>query len=340
MGLSDSESAECGIAILKWMRRANTLTHLSLRVARLLQCGKAKKFEGCYAGFCLNGAGAMFLRRQRTIVLRRSDFIRLHDYAQKHAPLRDYCLIRVPMKCGLRPGEIRCLKWSQVDFDNLTLNVLDSKKHRIRLVPMDTLTAEYLRQLKVSLKGTVNDWVIQRGTQGGLSAWRSLRKPLSYDALDKIVKKWGKAAGCQTWRQMNLYMLRHFFAAHWAYVKRGNIHALSRILGHESVATTQVYLSKLVFYEDLQSEYRRLQAGPIAGAGFEPAAFPPKVGNWFFDKYCRFCRHQPTCKFIDEAMTSQWASGCKFYEPKEADSKLVKPRRNHHNYSRRVETSS
>ena len=311
-GLSESESAECGIAILKWMRRANTLTHVSLHLAKISHGRNSKKqLQAVHFFFQLDGAGAdMFLKRPKNIVLRRADFIRLHDYASNHAPLRDYCLIRIPMKCGLRPGEIRNLQWRQIDFDNLTIKVMDSKKHRLRLVPMDPLTAEYLKQLEYEQKEGV--WVIQRDTQRGLSAWRDLEKPLSYDALDKIVKKWGRAAGCQTWKQMNLYMLRHFFAAHWIYVKKGSIHTLSRILGHESVATTQIYLNRLVFYEDLQSEYRRLQSGPILESA--NSNLPPKVGNWFFDKFCRTCMHQATCRFIDEAMSSQWASGCRYYK--------------------------
>ena len=99
-------------------------------------------------GFQINSSDAIFLRNQRTIVLRRADLIKLHDYSQKNAPLRDYCLIRVPMKCGLRPGEIRNLKWSQIEFESLTIRVMDSKKHKVRLVPMDPITADYLMQLK------------------------------------------------------------------------------------------------------------------------------------------------------------------------------------------------
>ena len=262
--------------------------------------------------FQINSSAAIFLRNQRTIVLRRADLIKLHDYSQKNAPLRDYCLIRVPMKCGLRPGEIRNLKWSQIEFKGLTIRVMDSKKHKVRLVPMDPITADYLMQLK---SVTSEGWVIRRDTQKGLSAWKDRNTPLSYDALDKIVKKWAKKAGCQSWKHMNLYLLRHYFAAHWAYVKKGNIHTLSRILGHESVATTQIYLSRLVFYEDLQSEYKRLHNGPIIEVSAQSEA-APKIGNWFYDKWCRTCQHQATCKYIDEAISSQWASGCRFYTEK------------------------
>ncbi|HEY4674620.1 MAG TPA: site-specific integrase, partial [Candidatus Bathyarchaeia archaeon] len=136
----------------------------------------------------------MFLSGAETILLRRSDLLRLHDYTLNHASLRDFCLMRVPMKAGLRPGEIRCLRWEQVDFETLTLFIVDSKKHRAFPVPMDLATADYLKRLKESVPSRFG-WVIERDPQG--MYWQDLEKPLGYDALDKIVKKWAKAAGCE-----------------------------------------------------------------------------------------------------------------------------------------------
>jgi integrase len=257
-----------------------------------------------------------YLPNPESIVLHRSDFLRLHDYAMNKAPLRDFCLIRVPMKSGLRPGEIRNLRWENVDLDKLTLNTVDSKKHVVCPIPMDAVTADFLKRLheeKTSLFG----WVIERDPMG--KAWANRSGPLGYDALDKVIRKWAKAAGIDAWKHMNLYDLRHFFAASWAYPadgkRPGNLHALSKIMRHKSMLYTQIYLSRLVFYEDLQTEFTRLQSWPFAQGEpkLESEQEVPTCGNQFFDEHCRLCGHHNTCRFMDEAMSCSWANGCKYF---------------------------
>lgn len=260
-----------------------------------------------------------FLAESGNIVLRRSDFLTLHDYALNHAPLRDFCIIRVPMKIGIRPGEVRCLRWEQVDFSGLTLNVIDSKKHKVYPVPMDPVTADYLEQLKQKFK---SNWVFPHDPES--HAWKNWTTCLSYDAFDKIIKRWARLAGCQNWQRMTLYLLRHFFAANWAYPtdgkRPGNLHALSQILRHKSLTHTQVYLSRLVFYEDIQAEYNYLQSGPFiqkeeseVSQGHVETRF---LGKEFSDKFCRICNHQSTCRFVEQAMSSPWATSCKYFTPK------------------------
>jgi integrase len=271
-----------------------------------------------------DGAGAgMYLANPETIILRRSDFLRLHDYALNNAPLRDLCLIRVPMKCGVRPGEIQRLRWDQVDFQKLTLNIIDSKKHKTCPVPMDMATADYLKRLLEQGRNRFG-WVIERDPQGRI--WVDSPEPLTYENLEFIVKKWAKAAGCETWKKISLYALRHFFAASWAYPQDGkapgNLHALSKILRHKSLLYTQIYLSRLVFYEDIQSEYDRVQSWPFAQDGNRDQV--PACGNEFFDRWCRTCEHMPTCKYIDRAMSSPWASGCRFHITKKIEKEEIK----------------
>jgi hypothetical protein len=170
---------------------------------------------------------------------------------------------------------------------------------------MDLATADYLRQLK---NERAQEWVIDRDPRS--PGWRQLTTHLSLENLEHILKKWARLAGCETWQRMRVYDLRHFFAANWAYPpdgkRPGNLHALSKILRH-STSTTQIYLGRLVFYEDVQAEYNRLQTSPFVQD-------VPAVGNDFFDSNCRVCISRPTCKYVDQAMTSPWASGCRFLQ--------------------------
>jgi integrase len=290
-----------------------TLTYLSLSGSDVSGVAKVEKADVATVNFqpCDGAGGALFVREPKTILLRRSDFLRLHDYTLHHGPLRDFCLIRVPMKCGLRPSEIRRLRWESVDFEAQTLNVTDSKKHAVFPVPMDLATADYLRELRAD---KTEGWVLQREKKG--YAWTDLRGPLTLENLNHTVKKWARLAGCESWQKIRVYDLRHFFAANWAYPadgkRPGNLHALSKILRHANLVTTQVYLSRLVFYEDLQAEYNRLQTWPFVQP--EGRSEVPAVGNEFFDRFCRVCTRRPTCRFIDQAMVSPWASGCKWFE--------------------------
>jgi integrase len=212
------------------------------------------------------------------------------------------------MKCGLRPGEIASLRWEHVDFNRLTLSVVDVKKKKPFPVPMDLATADYLRELKGNLE---EGWVIKRLPH---NLWQDLETHLSYEVLLYLVKKWARLAGCETWRKIRVYDLRHYFAASWAYPadgkRPGNLHALSRILRHGSLFSTQVYLSRLVFEEDIQAEYNRLQTSPFADAQSGNEA--PEIGNEFFDRHCRLCLLRPTCRYIEQAMTSEWSNACRF----------------------------
>ncbi len=309
-------------AVAKWRKQLFTLqacrgrltlSHLSLQGIDCSDSVKLEKPSITKIHFCpCDGAsGPVYIPNAKTILLRRSDFLRLHDYALHHGPLRDFCLIRVPMKCGLRPGEIACLRWENVDFHGLTLNVIDSKKKVAFPIPIDLATADYLRELKADHAG---GWVIRRNPN---HVWHELETHLGYENLEYIVKRWAKKAGCETWQKMRVYDLRHYFAANWVYPSNGkrpgNLHALSKILRHKNLLSTQVYLSRLVFYEDIQAEYNRLQTMPfVQQNGLNAQA--PAIGNEFFDMFCRVCNRRSTCRYIDEAMQSGWANGCKYFE--------------------------
>jgi integrase len=309
------------VAIAKWRKasftlRAHddklTLTYLSLQGTETSKGPKVQKASAAKINvYQCDGAGvAVYVPNAKTILLRRSDFLRLHDYTLHHGPLRDFCLFRVPMKCGVRPGEIATLRWENVDFSRLTLNVLDSKKHILSPVPMDLATADYLRELK----GDFTEGLVIRHDPN-CRVWRHLEGRLSKENLQAIVKKRAKLAGCETWQKMRMYDLRHYFAANWAYPadgkRPGNLHTLATIL-RDNPFTIHVYLSRLVFYEDIQAEYNRLQTSPFVQS--QNGQQTPTVGNEFFDRYCRVCMRRPTCRYIDQAMMSNWASGCRYFE--------------------------
>jgi len=74
------------------------------------------------------GRGREWYGKGEAIVIRRSDIEHVHDFARVHCKLRDFLLIRVPMKIGLRTTEITTLNIEDIDFNTRSFRVLDSKK--------------------------------------------------------------------------------------------------------------------------------------------------------------------------------------------------------------------
>jgi len=69
----------------------------------------------------------------------------------------------------------------------------------------------------------------------------------------------------RNWDRYNLRLLRHYFTATFAIGrdnKPGNLEVLRRILRHKSLAFTQVYSSRLIFYAGIKEEHDRFQRVP------------------------------------------------------------------------------
>lgn len=83
----------------------------------------------------------------QTIVIRRVDVEHVEAYARGHRDLRDYLMLRLPKKIGLRTHEIATLKIENIDFQSRSFRVLDSKKKRLYPLLLDILTLELIQEL-------------------------------------------------------------------------------------------------------------------------------------------------------------------------------------------------
>jgi site-specific recombinase XerD len=242
------------------------------------------------------------------IIVRRCDILRVHDYARQNCDLRDYMLIRLPLKVGLRTGEECSLCVEDIDFRNHSFNVTDSKSKRAYPLPLDPVSLQLIQDL---VGQRLTGYVFTQK-----SSWRHARegKRLTDSTVWIRVKRIAEAAGVQ---HFNPRLLRHFFAADWN-LQGKNIEVLRRILRHKSLAYTQFYLARLVFWEDVQREYQSIQDGPFVG-GVKPLPLQmqsaePMLSS-FYQEWCVTCGHAQLCKLIDQ--TPAWATGCHFYVVKE-----------------------
>lgn len=238
------------------------------------------------------------------IIIRRGDVERIEAYARDNCDLRDFLFIRLPKKIGLRTGEIATLRIENIDFDDRSFEVLDSKNYTLYPLPLDMMTLQLIKDLT---KPRDEGFVFTHK-----KAWKHKKanKPLTVQAIWNQTHKIGQQAGVEGFHPR---VLRSFFAANWAIVEHKSLELLRRILRHKSLEYTQYYISRLVFFEDVQKEYDEIRAGPI----IEQPNLSEYSVNANYQKWCSKCDHEPICKFIEEFCSCECASSCKYYALKE-----------------------
>ncbi len=123
-----------------------------------------------------------------------------------------------------RRGEIRCLRWSEVKSNRLTL--IDAKT-----VPRHVLLGDSARELLASFAETASgEWVFPAGKRDG---------PLSKNDLHYFWIIARDAAGTEA--DARLRDLRHAHASH-AVMDGESLHAAGRLLGHRRASTTNRYV--------------------------------------------------------------------------------------------------
>jgi len=141
---------------------------------------------------------------------------------------RDRAILETLYASGVRRSELLGLALADVDLDNRTMRVIGGKGNKDRLVPLTHAAAEALRAyLGVRPRTTNESFFI------GRSGAR-----LSESALYKIVRSAIELADLKG--RASPHTMRHSMATH-LYENGADLLVIKEILGHESLATTQVY---------------------------------------------------------------------------------------------------
>lgn len=168
----------------------------------------------------------------------------LMKQCSRRAPtgVRNRAVISICWRCGLRIGEALALAVKDFDPDAGTLVVQRGKGGKRRVVGVDAGT--------VSLIGR---WLEVRRKRG-LSSRRPLFCTLTGRSLDSsyirhLLPRLARKAGIE--RRVHAHGLRHAFAVDL--VRSGApLYVVRDALGHTSVATTQVYLSRVGAHEAVE----------------------------------------------------------------------------------------
>jgi site-specific recombinase XerD len=150
---------------------------------------------------------------------------------QRYFYWRDYLMIALLYATGVRREELANIKLSDIDLKAGTITVL-GKGNKVRMVPVgDHARAELKNYLGIR-RAFCGDK--QAGSQYLFLNRRG--KPLTVRSVDRLVKKFGLAAGIK----ITPHTLRHSFATHL--LENGaDLMLIKEILGHSSLSTTQKY---------------------------------------------------------------------------------------------------
>ena len=155
---------------------------------------------------------------------------------------RDALMLRMLYETGMRRSELAALREASVDMDALTIKVL-GKRNKERLVPIE-----------IELAHNISDYMALKRETVGENEWLFVNakgRPVSAGMVYNIVRKY--MTGLSNADRVSPHVFRHSFATH-ILAEGGNIQAIKELLGHENLATTEVYTH--VTREHLKEEYR------------------------------------------------------------------------------------
>lgn len=156
------------------------------------------------------------------------DSVRLLIQCEKSP--RDHCIITIFLNCALRLSELAGLNISQIDNNVICLIGKGNKERKIFLTP--------------AAKKSIHEWLQIRGSldippTDALFISRNKRR-MTTRAIQNVVKKYVIASGLDP-KSISTHKLRHTAATLMYKYGRVDIRSLQKILGHESVATTEIY---------------------------------------------------------------------------------------------------
>ena len=144
---------------------------------------------------------------------------------------RDKAMLETMYASGLRVSELVGLKQSNINFENGVIT-LYGKGNKQRSVPIGEFALSYLSDY---IKGFRSE---NPGRSSPYIFLNKYGKPLSRNYFFSQVKKYAAAAGIAV--SISPHTLRHCFATHL--LENGaELRAVQEMLGHSSIATTQIY---------------------------------------------------------------------------------------------------
>jgi integrase/recombinase XerC len=143
--------------------------------------------------------------------------------------MRNYAMLSVLYACGLRRDELINLKLSDIDFHSGQLKVL-GKRNKERIIPIAEELIQVLKKYIDERNALANSEPYVFLTIKAQKIYPSLVYDIVKNYLSKVT----------TMEKRSPHVLRHTFATHLLN-EGANLQSIKELLGHSSLATTQVY---------------------------------------------------------------------------------------------------
>lgn len=133
-------------------------------------------------------------------------------------------IVKFALKTGARKEEILSLKWSNIDFNKNTIELLHTKSGKKRIIPLAKSLNKILQNLK---KKTISEYVFVN--------------PATGKRYVDIKKSFNHAVKLSGLKKFRFHDLRHTFATRL--IEKGvDIVVVKELLGHASINTTMIYV--------------------------------------------------------------------------------------------------
>jgi len=164
-------------------------------------------------------------RREEKIptVLSRDEIKRLINIPKNEKHQLIICLF---YNCGLRMGELLCLKPEHIDRERMEVNVKLSKGNKSRNIPVEQNVINLLDRYLLEYKP--NEYLFN-GQFGNT---------YTESSINQFLKYWAKKAGIT--KRISAHTLRHSYATH-LHESGIELAVIQDLLGHSNIKTTDIY---------------------------------------------------------------------------------------------------
>lgn len=169
-------------------------------------------------------------------IIEVKDQLELNIKNEDFNSVRDYTMFMTFYLCGIRRSELIEMTWSQIDFSLKQISIFGKGKKQ-RFIPIDSRWIELIDRYKAAILNQdiiiENDWVfvLENG------------KKLYPNFVYRVIKKYLTLVTSQ--KGIGPHTLRHSFATHLLN-EGAELNAIKGLLGHSSLASTQVYTSSSI----------------------------------------------------------------------------------------------
>lgn len=166
-----------------------------------------------------------------------------YPYQNPYTQLRNHAIFSTFIFAGIRKSELINLKYTDVDLDNRVLRVIQGKGSKDRIIPIGQTLAHslhrYLEERKKAHK-TCPEFFASTPQNKGI--------------CDTTLKRIVETIKTEFYIKFTIHQLRHTFAT--LMLEGGcDIYSLSKMMGHNDLKTTTIYLSATA--EHLRSQINK-----------------------------------------------------------------------------------